>query len=352
MDLDALLTESDPARDRELPGPSSDQGTRLYQQIVRQARPAHAAGAAHSARSVRSVRSVRRFAALVAVTGAVAAGLVAVLVPHGGAGQVHRLVIPRGHVTALELAAETAARQSPDGVPGPGQYLYVKMEMSGVTGSAVPPGTATAQAWLKYDGTGHFQERFCDPGCGGQQGTVHAASHPYALWGFPLISPKSAASLPANPTALLTSLQFYATHTFSSYPGNLGIVEAAGSFLAAAAPPPVRAALYRAVSEVPGIEDLGRVTDRLGRTGQAFGLTQGGLREEIIYDPATSAVLEQETVVSKPGGLCVGAVKPAGPGQCTGFRWVDGEVLSYVVYAASAVVNSSTATAPASAPSG
>jgi hypothetical protein len=340
MDLDALLTESDPVRDRELPGPESDQGTRLYQQIVRQGPP------------TRTARPARRLTVLVAVTAIVAAGLVAVLVPHGGTGQVTRLVVPRVHVAALELAAETAARQSPDGVPGPGQYLYSKMEMSGVTGSAVPPGTATAQAWLDFDGTGHYQERFCDPGCGRQQGSVHAASRPYALWGFPLISPKNAASLPTSPTALLTSLRFYATHVFSSYPGYLGIVEDAGSFLAAAAPPPVRAALYRAVSKVPGIEDLGRVTDRLGRAGQAFGLTQGGLREEIIYDPATSAVLEEETVVSKPGGLCVGAVKPARPGQCTGFRWVDGEVLSSIVYSASAVVNSSTATAPASAPSG
>ncbi len=47
---------------------------------------------------------------------------------------------------------------------------------------------------------------------------------------------------------------------------------------------------------MPGIQNLGRVTDRLGRTGWAFGLTQSGLREEIIYDPATSAVLEEETV--------------------------------------------------------
>lgn len=285
---------------------------------------------------------------LAAVTGVVAAGLVAVLVIHGGTGQVHRLPVPRAHVTALELAAETAARQSPDGVPGSGQYLYSKMEMSGVAGSAIPDGTATAQAWLGYNGTGHYQERFCDPGCGRRRGTIHAASHPFALWGFPLISPKSAASLPTSPTALLKSLRFYATSVFSSYPGNLGIVEDAGSFLATAAPPPVRAALYRVVSQLPGIENLGPVSDRLGRTGEAFGLTQGGLREEIIYDPATSAVLEEETVVSKPGGLCVGAVGPARPGHCNGFRWVNGEVLSSIVYAASAVVHSSTASAPSS----
>lgn len=352
MDIDTRLAECDPARHVPLGGPESAEATRLYQRITRDAGP-----------SRRRVGTRHRIA-IGAVAGAAAAGLVAgvtlaSLPSPASPGQAgpHAAATP-----PLELAAAIAARQPAGQVPGAGQFLYSKVLLSGVPGSAIPAGTATVQAWLTGDGHGRYAAHVCAPGCSTLAGEIPGAkSHggntvttPFAVWGFPLVSPDSVASLPDSPGALMPVLKEYATHELPSYPGELGIVETAGSFLATAASPPVRAALYRLVEQLPGVRNLGRVTDKLGRSGSAVGFTSQGLEEELIYDPATSAVLETETVVAAPGGVHQ-ALKPASvmrklsPQQRAKLTldWPHGEVLSTVVYAASGVVNSGTATNPA-----
>ena len=354
MDLDTRLAECDPARHARLGGPESAAADRLYRQITRPARtPAPAR------------RDTRRRIVVGAVAGAAAAGLaVGVTLASlpgaaspGTAGQHPAAAGP------LELVAKVAARQAADQSPGAGQFLYSKLLLSGVPGSAIPAGTATVQAWLTGDGHGRYAARVCTPGCATLAGAIpgskdrgDTAATPYAVWGFPLVSPGSVAGLPDSPAALMPVLTRYATQEFPSYPGELGIVETAGSFLATAASPAVRAALYRTVEQLPGVQDLGRVTDRLGRSGIAVAFTSRGLREELVYDPATSAVLQTETVVAAPGGLHL-PLKPASVMKKLSPRerenltlnWPHGEVLSSVVYAASGVVNSDTATSPAPA---
>ena len=67
------------------------------------------------------------------------------------------------------------------------------------------------------------------------------------------------------------------------------------------APPALRAALYQIVADLPGVEYVGRVTDDAGRTGiaVAYPNAQGGLREELVFDPDTSKLLAERSVLTQ-----------------------------------------------------
>jgi len=54
------------------------------------------------------------------------------------------------------------------------------------------------------------------------------------------------------------------------------------------------------IENLPGIESLGPMTGKLGRHGIGVGLTQHGVRDVLIFDPATSAVLERERDRHRP----------------------------------------------------
>ncbi|MFJ8792025.1 CU044_5270 family protein [Streptomyces sp. NPDC102462] len=55
------------------------------------------------------------------------------------------------------------------------------------------------------------------------------------------------------------------------------------------------AALVRLFADAPGLRPAGRVTDRLGRPGQAYVYDAHGARRMLILDPATGTVLGLET---------------------------------------------------------
>jgi DNA-directed RNA polymerase specialized sigma24 family protein len=103
----------------------------------------------------------------------------------------------------------------------------------------------------------------------------------------------------------------------------------------------IRAALYRVIEGLPGIRYLGPVTDRLGRHGIGVGLTHGGARQELFFDPATSRALEEQIVATAPK-------------QDGNNYQPTGTVLLYTVFVTSGVVNSAAATLPAASgsPSG
>jgi hypothetical protein len=145
-----------------------------------------------------------------------------------------------------------------------------------------------------------------------------------------------AADLPTDSAALE---QFIVRH-FVYLPGHSGpedigaTFDFAGTFLQSGAPPDIRAALFRLIQKLPGIESLGPMTDRLGRHGVGVGFTQYGVRDVLIFNPATSAVLEREGIAVSPSRISVP------PGWT---RFSTGEVINYTVYKASGVVNSITA---------
>ena len=88
------------------------------------------------------------------------------------------------------------------------------------------------------------------------------------------------------------------------------------------------------IQRLPSIELLGPMTDRLGRHGTGVGFTEFGVRDVLIFDPATSAVLEREGIAVDPSQISVP------PGNA---KFGAGEVINYTVYKASGVVNSITA---------
>lgn len=77
---------------------------------------------------------------------------------------------------------------------------------------------------------------------------------------------------------------------------------------------------------LPGVQLLGRQTDALGRQGIAVGLTDSaGVRSELMFDPATSDVLEEADVQVKPNRA---------------LRLPAGTVLHYFAYQGRGVVDS------------
>jgi hypothetical protein len=66
----------------------------------------------------------------------------------------------------------------------------------------------------------------------------------------------------------------------------------------------VRAAAYRMLADVPGIQTVGRTTDPLGRAGVAVAFrrdVRGDSEQRLVVDPSTGRLLAEETVLIRPG---------------------------------------------------
>lgn len=60
--------------------------------------------------------------------------------------------------------------------------------------------------------------------------------------------------------------------------------------------PELRASLFEVAASLPGVEDLGRMTDDIGREGVGFGFTGANERMELIFDPETAVILQMRQV--------------------------------------------------------
>ena len=151
----------------------------------------------------------------------------------------------------------------------------------------------------------------------------------YAQGGLPwdLYGVVQAGTLPTSPKALERAIVRRFEHGHSR-PSATFVY--AATFLNAGSTAALRAALYRVIESLPGVQNLGPATDRLGRHGQAVGLVTSGTREVLIFDPASTVVLEREMV----------AVPPEQSGNN---MLPAGTVLQYTVYVREGVVNSDTA---------
>jgi hypothetical protein len=329
MDLDTMLASAAPARHVSLDEPDSPAAVSLYRRITAQPPAAPPA------------RRRRRFA-VAALIGAAAAGVCVIvalaLIPGSPARSPAPPKRPDAAAAAvLGNAALTAARQPAPAAVGPGQYVYVEAIVGEriSAGKGAPEGNTTlgicvqtVQVWAAPDGSGReVTSAPTNPSCG--TGT------PSQTFGKGqeidgIVYPR-AADLPTDPAALE---QFIVQH-FEGGPEEVGATfEFAGTFLQSGAPPKVRAALYRMIQRLPGIELLGPMTDKLGRPGIGVGFTEYGVRDVLIFDPATSAVLEREGVAAGPSQIDV----PPGSAQ-----YGANAVINYTVYKASGVVNSITA---------
>lgn len=305
MDLDTMLDEAAPARHVRLDGPDSPAAVSLYRQII--AQPPAAA------------RTRRRYRLAVPVL-AGACAIVALALTF--------MYAPARHdgtaAAVLGQAALTAARQPAATVPGPGQYVYVETIEGQRDGAGIC--VQTVRVWAAPDGSGReVASAPTGPFChGGIPSQTFRKGQGIGVTMYP-----DAADLPTDPARLE---QFIVRHFEGSAREDVAATfDFAGTFLQAGAPPQVRAALYRLIQGLPGIEALGPMTDRLGRHGTGVGFTEYGVRDVLIFDPVTSAVLEREGIAVDPAKIDMP------PGEA---RFSSGEVINYTVYRASGVVNS------------
>jgi hypothetical protein len=96
----------------------------------------------------------------------------------------------------------------------------------------------------------------------------------------------------------------------------------------------LRAALYRVIAHLPGVQLLGWQTDRIGRRGIAVTIAHvevgdEGTRAVLLFDPATSDVLQTQLIQVVP--LREGDNTPPLPA---------GTVLRYMTFISRGIVNS------------
>lgn len=243
--------------------------------------------------------------ALLAVAGAL---IPAALLPD------ERLGASEAAARELVRAATVAERQRPVALV-PGSYAYTKSQSFDLTTTVVEGRGFSAliphtrEAWIGTDGSGRLRETSGNP--------IFLGSDDRAAWqaaGSPPLRERTSdrrfgpeelhmldlASLPTEPDALYERIREQAAAT--DVPTNVEMLVVIGDLLReTAAPPALRAALYRVAARIEGIELIGRVTDRAGRRGVAVGITSdysgARTRKILIFDPETSTLLAERTVL-------------------------------------------------------
>jgi hypothetical protein len=258
----------------------------------------------------------RRWAVAAGVAAAAAAIAVAVpaLLPGGYPGGAQNAA-----AAALLRAARVAATQEGSPPPGPGQYVYTKTESANETDWAnVGPNQdqyfsvlmpVVREAWIGTDGSGRLLETNGTPtfltehdrsvwiaagrpDLGGNQ--THDESYkPGGLYYLDLTK------LPTDTDELRTMIEERKVE--GGPPGEAETFTIIGDLLRETyAPPELRSALYRIASELPGVELIGNIKDPEGRDGVAVAYPNSGILHELIFDPNTSALLAERTVITDP----------------------------------------------------
>jgi hypothetical protein len=334
FDLETLFRRTDPARRAAIPAVSSPEGESLYRQITSSTVPQRGGLGGSRVRMVAGVGLV-----------GVVATVVALVVP-GSPGA------PTNAAAAvLTRLARVAAIQPASSSPPPGKYAYTasvgvelitqvdeQQSSTRKTFSVIAP--VSRQVWIAADGSGRLVQtygtpRFLTPAdraawvADGKPVALQPSSNIDSLEAKGALSGPRLAGLPTDPTTLLADIE--ARKVEDAPAGASYTFKIVGDLLRETdASPALRAALYRAVAEIPGVEFLGTVADAIGRSGTAVAYTNAGERQELIFNPRNASLLGEETVVSDPRRLCELDV-PAGT------------VISETSYVGAGIVNSTTA---------
>jgi hypothetical protein len=184
---------------------------------------------------------------------------------------------PRGAGGPQAAAAlERIARVAVDyRAGGAGDVVYTKSV-------GLQDGTKDArEIWIAPDGSGRIRETRGDTTLDQRFGPGGLSYTNFAGW-------------PTEPTAMLAKLH--------GQPGGLGPSPDGEAFAVAGdtlretdAPPAVRAAILRAIAEIPGVTLLGTVRDQVGRSGLGVAMAPPGAdRQVLILDPTSSALLAEQ----------------------------------------------------------
>jgi hypothetical protein len=112
-------------------------------------------------------------------------------------------------------------------------------------------------------------------------------------WGTP--DAEFLASLPRDPGRLYDRLRAD-TEGRGSDPDLEMVVYVADALRTGLVPADLRAALYRVLAKVPGLQVTEEVANLDGRKGTAFGMSAGGTRHDVIIDPATGQFIGERQV--------------------------------------------------------
>lgn len=311
-DIEQLVRHADPARQVHIPRASSVEGRRLYEQVT-------------AGPTLGGARLAPRTLVLsgLGLTAATAAVVAAVAVASSG---------PRPFTATLVLdrVAKVAASRPATAPPPPGDYLYtgsVGFELASQVGSA---GNAEAsqtysvvapfrrQVWVTNDGSGRLEQNYFDPSFpSAADRAAWAADGSPESDGMPSIlqdvdsaqkpgqlSP-DLTSLPTDPTTLLSEIEAGDVDSGGLPPGDAGAFQIVEELLQETdASSALRAALYEVASEIPGVSLVGAVHDAVGRPGVGVAYTGGGVRDVLIFDPSTSELLGEQTVVADATDFC------------------------------------------------
>jgi hypothetical protein len=273
-----------------------------------------------------SVRSTGRRRPLIAIT-LVAASVVAVVATIIAVGAnpdaaQHTRSADSGSPAAKVLKhAALVADTQPSLVPGPGQFLYVRL-LDGSQEAALFPPTGVGHPLARYYVQETLEQWTSQTGPNHQTWTVvgqpeFITGNDRELWeqaGSPLIESGygnggtppyyDVTDLPTDPSrmaAFFASQTELQTQTLTGKPNNLWDFTTAASFLENGASAQQRAALLRYMATIPGVADDGPGTTlgtKLTGTILAMPSTKPGLTVEVVIDEGTSEVLEIRTVVS------------------------------------------------------
>ncbi|MGN6869111.1 MAG: CU044_5270 family protein [Solirubrobacteraceae bacterium] len=261
---------------------------------------------------------------LAAALAAVVAGIVLALSLRGGAANP-----PSAAALVLQRAARVAEAAGGPRQLRPGEYWYVKSiwttpgvqlaEPSGRASDTIVNALSTyeRQAWIGLDRPGRVESHVVGPitflSAAARRQWIRAGRAP-ELPGFSGSLPPNAfiepyqklLSLPTNVDALYRLLYREA----GTRPGQASaawkrhemFTEIGDLLREDPIPAKVRAALYRVAARIPGIQVLGLTHDGIGRPALAVALndTLYGMRSELLFDPKTSVLLGERSVVVKP----------------------------------------------------
>ncbi len=323
----------------------------------------------------------RRVGAAVAIAAVVVVGVLAMVgwLPAGGDHSGPLDVPAASAAVALERAAQVAMHSS-SVVPSRGQFGFVRVRTGSVggMGRAAGPTQPSWNVWLRtseiesdwYGANGSGRERIVrtstsfltrhDRAIAQAHGmtlprllatsppTIDGAFAPRTLQTAGFLPYWQVGRLPTNPDALRRAFdQLILASDHGPGRGALmrqlradpaGLFGPISQFLLLPTSPQLRAALFRVLAGLPGVQLLGRQRDRLGRSGIAVAVTHGNperVRAELLFDPATSNLLQTQTVL-------LGNATPAQADERSAPTLPVGTVLEYTDFVSRGIVDSIT----------
>jgi hypothetical protein len=252
---------------------------------------------------------------------AVAVGIVVAVSLRGGAANP-----PPAAAVVLARAARVAEASGGPRQLRPGEYWYVKsvwttpgVTFAGARGRSLglvsnALSTYERQAWIGLDRPGRVHSRVFGPptflSAAARQKWIQAGRPRERLGGVNFSLPSNAfirpyaqlLALPTNVDALWKLLYREAGTGAPGWKRHEMFTEIGDLLREDPIPAKVRAALYLVAARIPGIQLLGLTHDGIGRPALAVALndTLYGERSELLFDPKTSALLGERSVVVKP----------------------------------------------------